>query len=86
MTKFTLSNKLSICCNAKMKLDVPNSDIGICTNCGGLAFDKAKEHRLSNNRYQKFKKIADDGLYNNEWNSKKKIEYRFFTPRKRNSY
>ena len=54
MTKFTLSNKLSICCNAKMKLDVPNSDIGICTNCGGLAFDKAKEHRLSNNRYQKF--------------------------------
>ena len=76
MTKFTISNKKSLCCDTNMKLDTPGSDIGVCTNCGKLAFDKAKQSRLSNNRHQGFKKIADDGLYNNTW-GKKPNNFRF---------
>tara|TARA_R100001594_G_C3969650_1_gene247493 strand:+ start:524 stop:781 length:258 start_codon:yes stop_codon:yes gene_type:complete len=76
MTEFKISNKKSLCCGENMKLDAPNSDIGICVKCGKLAFDKAKESRLSNNRHQGFKKIADDGLYNNTW-GKKQHNYKF---------
>ena len=69
--KWKMSEKKSMCCNTNMKLDVEVSDIGICSKCNKLAFNKAKESRLSKNRQQDFKKIADDGLYNNYWNKKR---------------
>tara|TARA_R100001463_G_scaffold48217_2_gene97272 strand:- start:12 stop:284 length:273 start_codon:yes stop_codon:yes gene_type:complete len=67
---FKISNKISLCCKAKMKLDYPNSDIGVCTKCNRIAIDVKKEERLSFNRNQSFKKIADDGLYNLTWKKK----------------
>lgn len=78
MTEFKISNKKSLCCGVDMKLDTPNSDIGVCTKCNKFAFDKARQDRLSNNRYQGFKKIADDGLYNNSW-KRTPSNYRLFT-------
>jgi len=66
-TKWEISEKTSLCCKAPMKLDTPISDIGVCTKCKRLAIDIKKQERLANNRYQSFKKIADDGLYNNAW-------------------
>tara|TARA_R100000805_G_C3607743_1_gene108220 strand:+ start:587 stop:859 length:273 start_codon:yes stop_codon:yes gene_type:complete len=65
---FKISDKLSLCCNAKMKLDTPSSDVGVCTKCGKLAIDKTREGRLWQNRNQSFKKIADDAYYNVTWN------------------
>ncbi len=75
-TEWNLSDKKSLCCDADMKLDSPISDIGVCTKCNRLAIDKEKQDRLSNNRYQSFKKIADDGLYNNTWGKPPK-NYRY---------
>tara|TARA_R110000765_G_scaffold138807_1_gene238861 strand:+ start:346 stop:636 length:291 start_codon:yes stop_codon:yes gene_type:complete len=69
--EWSMSEKKSLCCNANMKLDVEGSDIGMCSKCNKICFNKAKESRLSKNRQQDFKKIADDGLYNNYWNKKK---------------
>ena len=81
---FILSDKLSICCNAKMKLDYPSSDIGVCTNCGKLAMDKSKQDRLWKNKNQSFKKIADDAIYNVTWN-KKRNNYRYVSKSNRNT-
>ena len=65
--EFILSDKLSLCCKAKMKLDTPNSDVGVCTKCNRLAIDRNKEGRLSQNKNQSFKKVADDAIYNLTW-------------------
>ncbi len=83
-TEWTVSEKLSLCCKAPMKLDSPGADVGVCTKCNKLAIDKEKEYRLSNNRYQSFKKIADDGLYNNTWGKAPK-NYRFIYKSNRNT-
>jgi len=83
-TKWTVSKKISLCCNSPMKLDAPLSDVGICTKCNRIAFDKSKQDRLSNNRYQSFKKIADDGLYNNSW-GKRPSNYRHIMKTTRNT-
>ncbi|HBY68749.1 MAG TPA: hypothetical protein DEG69_13995 [Flavobacteriaceae bacterium] len=76
-TVWKVSEKTSLCCKAPMKLDSPASDVGVCTKCNRLAFNKDKQHRLHKNRYQSFKKIADDGLYNNTW-GKKPSNYRYY--------
>ena len=65
--EFSLSDKLSLCCKAKMKLDTPSSDVGVCTKCNRLAIDRNKEGRLSQNKNQSFKKVADDAIYNLTW-------------------
>ncbi len=75
MSKFKMSEKKSLCCNANMKLDVKISDVGVCSKCNKFAFNRDSQNRLSKNRHQNFKKIADDGLYNNSWN-KKPANYR----------
>ena len=81
---FKLSNKLSLCCKAKMKLDTPNSDIGICTKCNRFAIDKNKENRLSQNKNQAFKKVADDAIYNLTWR-KSTNNYRIIPKSSKNS-
>mgnify|MGYP003117639502 FL=1 len=81
---FILSDKLSICCREKMKLDYPSSDIGVCTKCGKLAMDKSKQDRLWKNKNQSFKKIADDAIYNVTWN-KKRNNYRYVSNSTRNT-
>ena len=81
---FKLSDKISLCCKAKMKLDSPNSDVGICTKCKKIAFDKNKEKRLWQNRNQSFKKIADDAIYNLTW-GKSQNNYRTIGKSSRNT-
>tara|TARA_R100000008_G_scaffold86525_3_gene79978 strand:+ start:1262 stop:1546 length:285 start_codon:yes stop_codon:yes gene_type:complete len=76
--KNNLSEKNSLCCKEPMiLLGGGKSDVGICSKCRGLAFDKNNQQRLSSNRYQSFKKIADDGIYNNSFRKKPKIYTRF---------
>ena len=76
-TSWKISQKISLCCNVPMKLDSPASDVGVCTKCNKLAFNKDKQKRLHKNRYQSFKKIADDGFYNNTW-GRRPNNYTFF--------
>jgi len=75
-----LSDKKSLCCKVPIIiLGGANDDIGVCSKCKKFTIDELKQGRLSFNRYQKFKKIADDALY--DFDSKKTNNY--LTPRNR---
>ena len=63
--KDDVSDKKSLCCNEGIIiLGGKNQDIGICSKCKKFSMDKEKKNRLSSNRNQSFKRIADDALYN----------------------
>tara|TARA_R110000787_G_scaffold82517_5_gene178318 strand:- start:3528 stop:3863 length:336 start_codon:yes stop_codon:yes gene_type:complete len=74
------SDKTSLCCKAPIIIlgESTNDDIGVCFKCKKFAIDKTKTKRLSQNRHQKFKRIADDSLY--DFDSKKTNNYR--TPKR----
>ena len=75
------SGKKSLCCKAPIVIlgESVNDDIGVCSKCRKFAIDELKQGRLSFNRHQKFKRIADDALY--DFDSKKSNNYR--VPKKR---
>tara|TARA_B110000238_G_C15906680_1_gene344342 strand:+ start:176 stop:505 length:330 start_codon:yes stop_codon:yes gene_type:complete len=63
--KDDISDKNSLCCNVGIIiLGGRNQDIGICSKCKKFSMDRKKKDRLSSNRNQSFKRIADDALYN----------------------
>lgn len=75
------SEKKSLCCKAPIIIlgESVRDDIGVCSKCKKFAIDELKQGRLSFNRHQKFKRIADDALY--DFDSKKSNNY--LTPRNR---
>jgi len=70
--KDDVSDKKSLCCNQGIIiLGGKNQDIGICSKCKKFSMDREKKTRLSNNRNQSFRRIADDALYNFDGDSPK---------------
>jgi len=81
ISELTESDKLSICHKKPLLMfGNANSDIGLCSKCKKLSFDIKNRMRLKRNRYQSFKKIADDGLYNNTW---RRASNNYFTPKRK---